>query len=98
MNKTILKKYAHLIAKVGANVQKGQDVTVVANLDQELLVKYIVEDCYKLGARLVNVDWESDMVSKVQYKKATVTALSDFPAWKEEKQKHINIITILVLY
>ena len=90
MNKSILKKYAHLIAKVGANVQKGQYVTVVAGLDQELLVSYVVEECYKLGAFLVNVEWQSDKVSKIQYKKGSVKALSEFPTWKEEKQKYIN--------
>ena len=90
MNKSVLKKYAHLIAKTGANVQKGQYVTVMAALDQELLVNYIVEDCYKLGAKLVTVEWQSDKIAKTQYKKASVKALSEFPLWKEEKQKFIN--------
>ena len=90
MNKSTLKKYAHLIAKTGANVQKGQYVTVIAALDQETLVNYIVEDCYKLGAYQVTVEWQSDKVTKTQYKKASVKALSEFPLWKEEKQKFIN--------
>ena len=90
MNKQVLKKYAHLIAKTGANVQKGQYVIVMAALDQELLVNYIVEDCYKLGAKLVTVEWQSDKIAKTQYKKASVNALSEFPLWKEEKQKWIN--------
>ena len=59
-------------------------------VDQELLANYIVEDCYKLGARLVTVEWQSDKLSKTQYKKASVKALSEFPLWKEEKQKYIN--------
>ena len=90
MKKSILKKYAHLIAKVGANVQKNQYVTVVATVDQEELVNYIVEDCYKLGAKLVTVDFSSDKVAKTQYKKASVKALSEYPLWKEEKQKYTN--------
>ena len=90
MNKSVLKKYAHLIAKTGANVQKGQYVTVIAALDQELLVNYIVDDCYKLGAYQVTVEWQSDKVAKTQYKTASVKALSEFPLWKEEKQKFIN--------
>ena len=90
MNKSILKKYAHLIAKTGANVQKGQYVTVIGALDQELLVNCIVEECYKLGAYQVTVEWQSDKVTKTQYKKASVKALSEFPLWKEEKQKFIN--------
>lgn len=98
MNKSTLKKYAHLIAKVGANVQKGQYVTVVANIDQELLTNYVVEECYKLGAHLVNVEWQSDKLSKTQYKKASVKALSEFPVWKEEKQKFINEKLPVMIY
>ena len=98
MKKVDLKRYAYLIAKVGANVQKGQDVIVYANLDQELLANYIVEDCYKLGARLVTVEWISDKLTKTQYKKASVKALSEFPVWKEEKQKYINEKLPAVIY
>ena len=75
---------------MGANVQKNQYVTVVATVDQEELVNYIVEDCYKLGAKLVTVDFSSDKVAKTQYKKASVKALSEYPLWKEEKQKYTN--------
>ena len=32
MKKTILKNYARLIARVGANVQKGQEVILTAGL------------------------------------------------------------------
>lgn len=98
MKKSTLRKYAQLIAKVGANVQKGQYVTVVAGLDQELLTNLVVEECYKLGAHLVSVEWQSDVVSKTQYKKASAKALSEFPAWKEEKQKFINEHLPVMIY
>ena len=87
MKKADLKRYAHLIAKVGANVQKGQYVTLYANVDQEVLANYIVEECYKLGAKAVSLEWQSDVISKTTYKKASVKALSEFPKWKEEKQE-----------
>lgn len=90
MKKSVLKNYAHLIAKVGANVQKGQYVIVTANVDQEELVNYVVEDCYKLGARHVEIQWCSDKVDKTTYKKAKVSALTEFPKWKEEKQIWMN--------
>ena len=34
MKKTILRKYAQLIAKAGVNVQKGQEVFMYAEIDQ----------------------------------------------------------------
>ena len=48
MKKTILKKYARLIAECGANVQKGQDVFVLAGLDQPEFVQMVVEGAKKV--------------------------------------------------
>lgn len=90
MKKSILKKYAHLIAKVGANVQKGQDVIIYANVDQEDLVNYIMEDCYRLGANDVYINWTSDKTTKTKYKKENKKALSYVPQWVIEKEKYIN--------
>ena len=56
MKKTVLRKYAHLIATVGINVQKGQEVFVAAELDQPEFVKMVVEECYRAGAKRVVVD------------------------------------------
>lgn len=90
MKKSVLKNYAHLIVKVGANVQKGQDVIVFANVDQELLASYIVEDCYRQKANSVEVRWTSDKLDKITYKKASVKALSYVPEWKKEREREIN--------
>ena len=98
MKKADLKRYAHLIAMVGANVQNGQYVVVYANVDQEVLANLVVEECYKLGAKLVTVEWQSDVIAKTQYKKASVKALSEFPKWKEEKQKYTNEVLPAVIF
>lgn len=90
MKKSVLKKYAELIVKVGANVQKGQDVQIYANVEQEDLVNYVVQYCYKQGANYVTVNWMSDKVNNTQYKKASVKALSTIPEWRIEKEKYIN--------
>ena len=57
MKKTILREYAKLIARVGANVQKGQDVLIYAGLDQPEFVELLVDECYKAKARQVTVEW-----------------------------------------
>ena len=49
------EKYARVIVRIGANVQKGQDVRVTAELDQAELVRAVVEECYKAGAKYVDV-------------------------------------------
>ena len=43
MKKTILREYAKLIVRVGANVQKGQEVLIHADLDQPEFVQMVVE-------------------------------------------------------
>ena len=53
MKKSILRQYARLIATMGVNVQKGQNVTITASLDQPEFVKMVVEECYRAGARKV---------------------------------------------
>ena len=53
MKQTILRKYARLIARVGANIQKGQDVIIGCGLDQPRFVELLVDECYKAGAKKV---------------------------------------------
>ena len=90
MKKSVLKKYARLIAEVGGNVQKGQDVVIFANVNQELLANYVMEECYKLGARIVTVEWSSDLTAKTTYKKAKVNDLAEIPEWRIAKEKYRN--------
>ena len=90
MKKSVLKKYAHLIVKTGANIQKDQDVIVFAGVEQEELVAYIVEECYKAKANAVEVRWQSDKVAKVIYKKESIKALSYVPEWRIERERETN--------
>lgn len=90
MKKSVLKSYANLIVKTGANVQKGQDVIVIADVDQEELVSYIVEYCYKYKANSVEVRWQSDKITKISYKKQSAKSLSYIPTWKIEREKEVN--------
>ena len=56
MKKTVLRKYAQLIAQTGVNVQPGQEVFIAADLDQPEFVKMLVEECYKRKAKKVVVE------------------------------------------
>ena len=64
MKKTVLRKYAQLIAASGVNVQPGQEVFIAADLDQPEFVKLLVEECYKRKAKKVVVDWERSAPAK----------------------------------
>ena len=57
MTKALMKKYARLIARVGANVQKGQGVMLYAETAQAPFAALVAEACYKAGAKWVEVNW-----------------------------------------
>lgn len=93
MKKTVLKRYADLIATVGANVQKGQEVLVYAGLDQPEFVGYVVEACYEAGAKRVRVEWSYDPVTKLHAKYQTEEDLGSVAEW--EKAKLQNMVDTL---
>ena len=87
MTKTMMKKYATLVARVGANVKKGQVVTISASVEHSEFAAYVTEACYKAGASRVDHEWSCQAITKMHYKYRTLKSLSTVPAWKEEKMK-----------
>ena len=88
MKKTILKEYAKLIVRTGLNVQKGQDVLVMADLDQPEFVKLVVEECYKAKARKVTVIWEYQGLQKLHARYQSVKTMGEVPKWQQERQQY----------
>lgn len=90
MNKQYLKKYARLIAEVGINVQKKEEVWINASLDQPDFVVMVMEECYKLGAKKVIIRWSYPKPSIVSYKYATVTELAKVPSYERARLKYMS--------
>ena len=85
MNKTRLRKYAKLIAKVGVNVQRGQEVIVQAELDQPEFVEMVVEECYKLGAKKVSVEWSHQRLTRSHVRYCKPDVLGSMEDWQLQK-------------
>ena len=88
MNKTRLKKYAQLIARCGVNVKRGQEVIINAELDQPEFVKFVVEECYKAGAKKVSVDWSYQPLTKLNVRYCKESVLATLDKWQIEKWEH----------
>ena len=88
MNKTRLKKYAKLIARCGVNVKRGQEVIVTADLDQPEFVGYVVEECYRAGAKKVSVDWSYQPLTRLHVKYCKDEVLGSLDKWQIEKWEH----------
>ena len=89
MNKTVLRRYARLIAEKGANVQKGQEVWIRAELEQPEFVKMLVEECYRRGAKRVSVDWGYEPLTKLHARYQTEKTLSATEEWEIVKYQHM---------
>ena len=88
MKKTVLREYAKLIAKVGANVQKGQEVFITAELDQPEFVAMLVDECYKLKAKKVVVDWSYQPLTKLHVRYRSLKTLSTLDNYEEARWQH----------
>ncbi len=88
MKKTVLKNYAKLIAKVGANVRRGDEVLINAETDQPDFIYYLVDECYKAGAKKVNVDFHYQPLEKLHVRHRSLSVLSKLEDWEIKKLEH----------
>ena len=88
MEEKLLRDYARLIAKVGANVVKGDEVWISCELDQPDFITMLVEECYKCGAKDVDVRWSHDPLAKLHYKYMTLRNLSKPTPMMMTRQKY----------
>ena len=88
MKKTVLRKYAELIARKGINVQKGQEVLLYADLDQPEFVAMVVEACYKAKAKKVIVEWDYQPLQKLHIRHQSLKTMSTVPEYVKAKQQY----------
>ncbi|EPH99614.1 aminopeptidase PepS [Enterococcus faecalis 13-SD-W-01] len=77
-----LKKYAHLIAKTGVNVEKGHTVVLQISVDQAPLARLITQEAYQLGADEVIVQWTDDVIQREFLSNALQERIENVPEYK----------------
>ena len=83
MKKTLIKNYAKLIARVGGNIQKGQEVFITAETEAADFVTLLAEECYAAGASNVFVEWKNQKMEKLSARFESLRALSAVEPWEE---------------
>lgn len=97
MKKSIMKKYAQAIVKVGANIQKNQYVYIYASVKQQEFVTVLVEECYKAKARYVKVEWNCDEISKLTYKNVKYDTYIENIKMNESRLKDmVNLLPVRI--
>ncbi|MEG0076973.1 aminopeptidase [Anaerorhabdus sp.] len=88
MNTKTLKNYAKLVVKVGANVQKGQDVRILVSPQNVEFAHYLAEEAYKAKARKVIVDFSDETLIKLNYKYRSLKTLSTVEKYEEAIEQY----------
>jgi len=87
MDDARLQAYAELIVAKGINPDPGQDVLIIAGLDQPEFVRKVVELCYRHGAGKVVVDWEDMPCARLDQLHQSEERLSSLEPWELEKYR-----------
>ena len=85
----LLQSYARLIVRSGANVRPGQTVLLNIAVDQAEFARMLTEECYRAGAKKVNLEWQSDGISRLHFQYADQETLGTVLPWEEAKAKQM---------
>jgi aminopeptidase len=85
-----VKRYAELAVQVGANVQPGQLVEVVARVEHAEVARAVTRAAYEAGARYVDMLYTDQHIRRALIEGAPDDALSWTPPWLLERAKQIG--------
>ena len=91
VTKEILQSYARLIVGSGANVQPGQVVLLNIAVDQAEFAAMLTEECYRAGAKRVDLEWQCDEVSRLHFEYAAQETLCEVREWEEAKARQMTV-------
>jgi aminopeptidase len=83
-------RYAELAVRVGANVQPGQLVDVIAHVEHAEVVRAVARAAYRAGARYVDVYYSDQHIRRAMIEHADDELLSWTPPWILERAKHVG--------
>ena len=81
MDAQTLSRYAKLIVEVGANVQPGQVVWIVAEPRAAPLVRLVAAEAYDRGATFVDPWYFDPFVKRIRLERAPEDTLDFVPSW-----------------
>ena len=85
MDHDLLERYADLIVEVGANVQPGQIVWIIAEPSAAPFVRAVAAAAYERGARFVDPWYFDPYVKRVRLEHADPATLDFVPRWYGER-------------
>ncbi|HEX7625879.1 MAG TPA: aminopeptidase [Gaiellaceae bacterium] len=90
MDDQLLRRYAQLIVEVGANVQAGQIVWIVAEPRAAPLVRLVAAAAYERGALFVDPWYFDPFVKRIRLERAAEDTLDFVPSWTPDALRGIG--------
>jgi aminopeptidase len=85
-----IDRYAELIVQIGANVQPGQTVEVIARIEHAHVARAVARAAYRAGAAYVDVGYSDQHVRRAMIEHAADDVLSWTPPWLLERARHFG--------
>jgi aminopeptidase len=82
VDQELVRRYAELVVRVGANVQPGQDVFVQGLVEHAPIARRIADEAYRAGARRVVVDYGDLAVRRSALELAPAETLGSHYDWE----------------
>src|SRR5436190_16205670 len=76
-----LALYAKLAVRDGLALARGQELIVVADIDQAPFVRLVAAEAYRAGAKHVEVLWGDPEVTLTRFVEGSDEAIAYAPAW-----------------
>lgn len=84
-------KLAELALKIGVNLQKGQKVVINCPVGKSEIGRVFAEKAYELGASLVKIDYNDELLTRLNYEKADVNALENIaPSFVMSREEYVK--------
>lgn len=77
----LLDSYSDVLVRVGLNVQKGQQVIIVAPIEAIDLVRLVTKKAYQIGASLVTPMYSDPEITRLRYKYAGTETFDTAATW-----------------
>ena len=82
-------KFARLVLSVGVNLQRGQGLELACPTEKREIALAFTTVAYQMGAKIVRVRWEDELIDKLNYQNASTDTLSDIPKWLVDSKNYL---------
>lgn len=89
VSSNVLRKYAELVVKIGANVQENQVVNVICGVENYELAREVVRACYLAKAKAVYLDYSDSKITRLDYLYQDIATLCEIPDFVVLKKKYL---------